>query len=118
MATPPLVPSTSTNTHPHKTPGLEEMRARNDHPLKVSHTRAGGTWVAICVGAVVLVALVVFMLQNTQDVVVSFLGWQGSVPLALALLIAGLGVALIALVVGTIRIGQLRHRVTRAAQRS
>jgi uncharacterized integral membrane protein len=116
MATQPLVPST--NSHPQKTPGVDEAHTHDDHPVKASHTRAGGTWVAICVGAVVLVALVVFMLQNTQDVVVSFLGWQGSVPLALALLIAGLGVALIALVVGTIRIGQLRHRVTRAAKRS
>jgi uncharacterized integral membrane protein len=56
------------------------------------------------------VALVVFMLQNTQLVLVSFFGMQGSVPLALALLIAGVGVGIIALTAGTIRIGQLRRR--------
>jgi len=68
-------------------------------------------WVGLCVAAVVLVALIVFMLQNTQLVLVSFLGWQGSVPLALALLIAGIGVGIVALVVGTLRIHQLRRRL-------
>lgn len=51
------------------------------------------------------------MLQNTQLAVVSFLGWQGSVPLALALLIAGIGVGIVARVVGTLRIHQLRRRL-------
>ncbi|NDO91450.1 lipopolysaccharide assembly protein LapA domain-containing protein [Cellulosimicrobium composti] len=51
------------------------------------------------------------MLQNTQLVLISFLGWQGSVPLALALLIAGIGVSIVALVVGTLRIHQLRRRL-------
>jgi uncharacterized integral membrane protein len=65
----------------------------------------------VCVGAVVLVALVVFMLQNTAPVEVSFLAMTGTAPLALVLLIAGLGVGVVALVVGSLRIGQLRRRL-------
>jgi lipopolysaccharide assembly protein A len=42
---------------------------------------------------------------------VSFLGWTGTAPLAVALLIAGVAVGLVALVVGTVRITQLRHRL-------
>ena len=80
-------------------------------------TRTGATWVGICVGAIVLVALVIFMMQNTARVDVTFLGMHGSAPLALMLLIAGVGVGIIALVVGTLRIGQLKRRI-RAVNRN
>jgi lipopolysaccharide assembly protein A len=55
------------------------------------------------------------MMQNTEPVLVTFLGMQGSVPLALALLIAGIGVAIVAMVIGTIRIGQLRRRISHSS---
>ncbi|WP_337972747.1 hypothetical protein [Cellulomonas sp. NTE-D12] len=71
----------------------------------------GAAWVGLVVGALVLVALIVFMLQNTAPVEVVFLGMRGTAPLALTLLIAGIGVGIVALVVGSIRIGQLRHRL-------
>jgi uncharacterized integral membrane protein len=80
-------------------------------------TRTGATWVGICVGAIVLVALVIFMMQNTARVDVTFLGMHGSAPLALMLLIAGVGVGIVALVVGTLRIGQLKRRL-RAVNRN
>ncbi len=74
-------------------------------------SRMGAAWVGLVVGALVLVALIAFMLQNTAPVQVAFLGMRGSAPLALTLLIAGIGVGVVALVVGSIRIGQLRHRL-------
>lgn len=74
-------------------------------------TRAGAAWVGICLGALVLVALIIFMLQNTGTVEVAFLGMRGSAPLAVTLLIAGVGVGIVALVIGTWRISQLRHRL-------
>ncbi|HEY0117207.1 MAG TPA: lipopolysaccharide assembly protein LapA domain-containing protein [Cellulomonas sp.] len=76
-----------------------------------ARTRTGAAWVGICVGALVLVALIVFMMQNTAPVEVAFLGMHGSAPLALMLLIAGVGVGIVALVVGTLRIGQLKRRL-------
>ncbi len=87
--------------------------SRPDHPAR---TRTGSAWVGICVGAFVLLALVVFMLQNTEPVDVTFLGMTGTAPLALVLLVAGLGVGVVALVVGALRIGQLRRRL-RAGRR-
>ncbi len=81
-----------------------------------SRTRTGAAWVGICVGALVLVALIVFMLQNTAPVEVAFLGMRGSAPLALMLLIAGVGVGIVALVVGTLRIGQLKRRLRAGAR--
>ncbi|WP_454049860.1 DUF1049 domain-containing protein [Cellulomonas sp. Marseille-Q8402] len=59
-----------------------------------------------------LIALVVFMLQNTGPVAVSFLGMSGTAPLALALLISGLAVGLVVLMSGALRIGQLRRRMS------
>lgn len=88
--------------------------ATRRRPLPVARTRAGAVWVGLCIGVLVLVALVVFMLQNRAPVDVTFLGFHGSAPLALMLLIAGLGVAIVALAVGSLRIGQLRHRSRRA----
>ncbi len=82
----------------------------------VPRTRAGATWVGICAAALTLVVLIVFMLQNTRRVEVSFLWMTGSVPLALALLIAGVGVGIVAMVIGTARLTQLR-RLVRGRQR-
>jgi putative membrane protein len=76
------------------------------------HTRISAAWVGVCAAAAVLVVLIVFMLQNTRSVEITFLGMHGALPLALALLIAGVGVAIIAMVVGTARITQLRRRLS------
>lgn len=80
-----------------------------------SGTRTSAAWSGICVGVLLLIALVVFMLQNTGPVAVSFLGMSGTAPLALALLISGLAVGLVVLMAGALRIGQLRRRVSSGA---
>jgi uncharacterized integral membrane protein len=51
--------------------------------------------------------------QNTQSVHVSFLGWDGTPPLSVALLVATVLGVLITAIVGTLRIWQLRRRVRR-----
>lgn len=76
----------------------------------VSRTRTSAAWLGICAAAVILLVLIVFMLQNTGSVEVSFLWMQGSLPLAMALLIAGVGAALLTMMVGVARITQLRRR--------
>ena len=80
---------------------------------RVPRTRTGAAWIGICAAALVLVVLIVFMLQNTRSVEVTFLWMHGDVPLALALLIAGVGVAVLAMAVGEARIGQLRRLARR-----
>ncbi|MBN9376526.1 MAG: LapA family protein [Cellulomonas sp.] len=78
--------------------------------LSVSRTRAGSVWTVVGVAVVVLALLVVFLLQNTEPVAVSFLGAHGTAPLALMLLIAGVGVAVIALTIGFLRSESQRRR--------
>ena len=77
--------------------------------MRVPHTRTGATWFAICAAALSFVALIVFMLQNTRSVEVTFLWMHGTLPLALALLIAGVGTAILTMVIGAARITQLRR---------
>ncbi|HWV76028.1 MAG TPA: hypothetical protein VN027_01835 [Isoptericola sp.] len=112
--TPPLASATNGNPRRSVTGTTRAPRvtrtSTGDIPGRPPRSRAGAVWVGICVATLVLVALIVFMLQNTQLVLVSFLGMQGTVPLAVALLIAGVGVGLVALIVGTVRITQLRRR--------
>jgi uncharacterized integral membrane protein len=72
-------------------------------------TRIGAAWIAVCTATLAFVVLIVFMLQNTRPVEIKFLGTQGELPLALALLIAGVGTAILVTVIGTARITQLRH---------
>src|SRR4051812_6792482 len=74
------------------------------------YTRTGAAWFGICLAAVVLVVLIVFMLQNTGPVEVPFLSMHGRLPLALALLVASVGTAIATMIVGAARITQLRRQ--------
>ncbi|WGL51028.1 lipopolysaccharide assembly protein LapA domain-containing protein [Nocardioides sp. BP30] len=107
-------PGTIPGDTPADTAPGHEPPARPD-PLRSSRT--GRAWVSIIALGVVLVLLIVFIAQNTRSVTVSFLGWQGRTPLAVALLIATVAGLFLAGVAGTLRIWQLRRRVKREARR-
>ncbi|GAA0711571.1 DUF1049 domain-containing protein [Dactylosporangium roseum] len=72
-------------------------------------TRTGTTWFGICVAALLLVVLIVFILQNTGSVEVTFLGMHGNLPLAMALLVAAVGAAIVTMAIGAARIAQIRR---------
>ena len=102
-------------TDPNATAGptqpTEPAEPPRADPLRGSRT--SGAWLAVVAASLLLLLLVVFIAQNTQDVHISFLWWDGEAPLSVALLIAAvIGIALTA-VVGTLRILQLRRRVRR-----
>jgi putative membrane protein len=77
-------------------------------------TRLSGAWTAIVVGLVALVVILVFILQNQQSVEVTFLMFQGHLPLAVALLFALILGALVVFAFGAARILQLRMVAGRA----
>jgi uncharacterized integral membrane protein len=79
----------------------------------VPRTRWSAAWAGICAAVLALVALIVFMLQNTRSVEVTFLWMHGTLPLALALLIAAVGAAILTIVFGAGRITQLRRLARR-----
>ncbi|WP_160150741.1 lipopolysaccharide assembly protein LapA domain-containing protein [Nonomuraea solani] len=85
--------------------------AENSRPVPV--TRTSVAWAGVWAAALVSVAFIVFMLQNTTVTQVSFLGLHGTLPLAVAMLIAMISGILLTLVLGTARITQLRRLASR-----
>jgi uncharacterized integral membrane protein len=80
-------------------------------------TAAGRVWVALTVGVVLIVLLIIFIAENSDNVTVSFLGAHGRISLGLAMLGAAVVGALVTLLVGTTRILQLRREVRRNVRR-
>jgi uncharacterized integral membrane protein len=102
-ATTPETPAADT------TPG--KQAASGSDPLRGSRT--SGLWTGLVLISVLLILLIIFIAQNTDPVAISFLGWEGDAPLAVALLAASVAGLLLAVTAGSLRILQLRRRVKR-----
>jgi lipopolysaccharide assembly protein A len=76
-------------------------------------TKTGIAFGSLIAGAIVLIVLLVFILENTQSVKISFFGASGDLPLGVALLLAAIGGGLLVGIVGAARIIQLRRHVRR-----
>ena len=81
-------------------------------------TRLSGAWTAIVIGLVGLIVILVFILQNQQSVEVTFLVFNGHLPLAVALLFALILGAIIVVAFGAARILQLRMVAGRARRKA
>ena len=101
-------PDTPDAAAPPQTPAAPPAPPATSPKARVPRTRTGAAWFGICTAALLFVVLIVFMLQNTRSVEVTFLGMHGNLPLALALLIAAVGAAILTMVIGVARIAQLR----------
>ena len=115
--TPPPTDTERTDVTPTRedTPvGREPESSAPEDPLRGSRT--SGLWIGVAVAAVLLVLLIIFIAQNTQEVQVAFLGWDGQTPLAVAILAAVVTGLVIAAIAGSLRILQLRRRVKRSAR--
>ncbi len=75
----------------------------------VKFTRAGALWTALFVGFLILIVLLIFIAQNIDSVPFHFFGWNWSLPLGVAILLAAVGGGLLTVAVGTARILQLRR---------
>jgi len=94
--------------------------ARHDDLDRVQRTRAGRVWLMLVPSLIFLILLIVFIAENGQHVEVKFFGATGTISLAVALLASAVSGALIVLLIGTVRILQLRlatHRHQRDAAR-
>jgi len=74
----------------------------------IEPTRTSMVWTMVGIGVVLLVAILVFILQNGQRVRVRFLMVDGTLQLGVALLFAALLGALLVLAAGAARVLQLR----------
>lgn len=102
--TTPAEPASYTDADSVMTGGIE--------PPEQTAVRANarGLWAAVISTLVVLVLLVVFILENGQNIKISFLGAHGHLPLGVALLLAAVIGGIAVVLAGLIRILQLRRR--------
>lgn len=75
-------------------------------------------WTALILGALILILLLVFVMQNNQKVDISYFAWTFSMPLGVALLLAAIAGLLVAGIVGSVRIMLLGRKLKRAQKRS
>jgi uncharacterized integral membrane protein len=87
-------------------PAAAEQAVLPQH--KIKRTRISGLWVAVGFFAVILLLLLIFILQNSRTVDVSYLGAHGHLPLGVALLLSAVCGVLLVVMAGAARISQLR----------
>ncbi|MDR7168782.1 putative integral membrane protein [Nocardia kruczakiae] len=109
------VPSPGPDPVPHTDPPRVDnppstAPVRRNRALK---TRAGYTWVALVAAAVIGVLLLIFILQNLDQVRIHLFFWQFNMPLGVTLLLSVIAGALVMALAGGWRIMQLRRAAKR-----
>lgn len=100
-------------------PGAQPGAITRPQPVKpVPRSRLGGVWIALTSGAVVLLLLLIFILENGREVEIAYFGAHGSLPLGVALLLAAIFGILLVVIPGAGRIVQLRMTARRNARRA
>lgn len=72
-------------------------------------SRAGYAWTGLVAGALILVILLIFILQNLQTIRLSLFFWEFNLPVGVAVLLSVIAGALVMALVGGVRIIQLRR---------
>lgn len=101
------------NSTPMESPSFGPLDSTPTAPPR-KHSRVGAAWVAVVIAAIVLIFLLIFILQNSEQVQVEYLGWAGTLSLGVAMTFAAIAGALTVGLLGTVRILQLRKRAKRA----
>jgi uncharacterized integral membrane protein len=105
-------PPAAPEPHPPE-PHVPEPAQPAPKAAPVQRTRLSGLWIAIGCFAVVLLFALIFVLQNSQSVEISYLGAHGHLPLGVAMLLAAVVAVLLVGLAGTARILQLRAAARR-----
>ena len=113
-ATDPGIPAVT--VAPPEAPTVPTAQTPEPGPA-VRRSRSGGLWTGLILSAIVLVFLLVFILQNQIAVTIKFLGFAGSVPVGVALLLAAIAGLLLVAIPGGVRMVLLRRAARRAARR-
>jgi uncharacterized integral membrane protein len=93
-----------------ESPSATNPEARAPRP-GAERTRTSVAFNSLITGVLVLILLLVFILENTESVKISYFGVTGHMPLGVALLLAAVGGALLMGLAGAARVIQLRRRM-------
>lgn len=90
-------------------PATKQRGDTRDAYEQVKHTRSASLWSGLVGGAVILLVLLAFIVQNQQNTQITLLFWEANLPLGVSLLIAAILGALLVGSAGGLRILQLRR---------
>jgi uncharacterized integral membrane protein len=103
--------------HPDVPPASEgptvPTPTKKTRPEPAGRSRTGLLWTGLILSALVLVFLLIFILQNSEPVQISFLGATGTLPTGVALLFSAIAGLLLVAIPGGMRILQLRRAARR-----
>jgi len=117
-AAPPTTPTSSTpatSTPPSSTPTSPTPASSAASPARRGRpgSRIGQARTALIAGALVLILVLIFVIENAHAVTIVYFGAHLRLSLAVALLLAAIGGALVMAAAGTARITQLRLSMRR-----
>lgn len=106
-------PVEATQGRERRSTGRTAPRAATDPSLDAPSRQgvSGATWIALVLGALILVLLLVFIAQNNVQADFAYFGWDFSLPLGVAMLFAAIGGVLVMALFGSVRLIKLGHRV-------
>jgi putative membrane protein len=114
VAPPAPAPAQAAPAQATPTPTPEQAGSAARAPRRGQHgSRIGATRTAMIGGALVLIVVLIFIIENAHAVTITFFGAHLRVSLAVALLLAAIAGALIMAAAGTARITQLRIAMRR-----
>ena len=84
---------------------------------KASGGLSAGIWASLIIGALILVLLLIFIIQNNEPTQFYYFGWQFTLPLGVSILLAAIAGIVIAGIFGTVRMFILGRQIKRARKR-
>jgi uncharacterized integral membrane protein len=71
-------------------------------------SRVGTTWVMLSAFVIILLLLLIFILQNSKSIKIHYLGLAGNIGFGVAMLLSAVVGSIMTLLVGSVRILQLK----------
>ncbi len=95
-----------TQNAPKTTPSAESQNEQHS-PQPAPKSRMAVVWASLIVGAILLILLLVFVIQNNVSTQFEYFTWQFNLPLGVAMLLAAIAGALIMALAGSVRMIQM-----------
>lgn len=108
-------PTQQAHQQPMSTATLEQQ-AEPHGTQPAPKSRMAVVWAALIVGAILLILLLVFVIQNNVSTEFEYFTWHFNLPLGVAMLLAAIAGALIMALAGSVRMIQMRwelHKLRR-----
>ncbi|ASK66412.1 hypothetical protein CFK39_11960 [Brachybacterium avium] len=97
----PAEPGSGREKHP------APERGPVDEPPAGGGGKTAGMWIGLILGAIILVMLLIFVIQNNVTAGFQYFGTQFDLPLGVAMLLAAIAGALVMALVGSVRMIQM-----------